>query len=200
MFAYCGNNPVSRADDGGEFWEIVVGAAIGGAIAGAIVGTVSHLVTCGMSGSDVTVSGLLGAAATGAITGAIGAVGGAIGGTAAIVASVGVGVISGMSTAINTDGTTAEKIVTGLSSGVVAGLGTYLGTKIPVALDSPFTTGFTSFSGGLFMGAQTEIVNVASQQLVSNSFDRTQTTKGASARSSTSLHMYSPVSRVSLAY
>ena len=30
MFAYCGNNPVSRADDGGECWHIVAGAVIGG--------------------------------------------------------------------------------------------------------------------------------------------------------------------------
>ena len=29
MFAYCGNNPIMRADDGGEFWHIVAGAAIG---------------------------------------------------------------------------------------------------------------------------------------------------------------------------
>ena len=30
MFAYCGNNPVFREDDGGEVWNIVIGAAIGG--------------------------------------------------------------------------------------------------------------------------------------------------------------------------
>ena len=29
MFAYCGNNPVSREDDGGEFWHIVAGALVG---------------------------------------------------------------------------------------------------------------------------------------------------------------------------
>ena len=31
LYAYCDNNPVMRADNGGEFWHIVVGAAIGGA-------------------------------------------------------------------------------------------------------------------------------------------------------------------------
>ena len=200
MFAYCGNNPVSRKDDGGDFWEIVVGAAIGGAIAGAIIGAVSHVVSCGMSGSEVTVSGLLGAAATGAVTGAIGAVGGAIGGTAAVVASVGVGVISGVTTAVNTEGSTTEKIVAGVSAGVVAGFGTYLGTKIPVATDTAFTTGFTSFTGGLFMGAQTEIVNVASQQLISKTFNKSQSSKSVRAQSSTSRHLRSPISRVLLAY
>ena len=34
MFAYCGNNPVARADEGGEFWHIVAGAALGGILAG----------------------------------------------------------------------------------------------------------------------------------------------------------------------
>ena len=30
LFAYCGNNPVSRADNGGDWWHVVAGAAIGG--------------------------------------------------------------------------------------------------------------------------------------------------------------------------
>ena len=34
MFAYCGSNPVSRKDDGGEFWHIVAGAAVGGLLGG----------------------------------------------------------------------------------------------------------------------------------------------------------------------
>ena len=29
MFAYCGNNPVSRGDEGGEFWHLIIGAAVG---------------------------------------------------------------------------------------------------------------------------------------------------------------------------
>ena len=29
LFAYCDNNPVTRADDGGEWWHIAIGAAIG---------------------------------------------------------------------------------------------------------------------------------------------------------------------------
>ena len=177
MFAYCGNNPVSRNDDGGEFWEIVVGAAAGGAVAGAIIGAVSHLVACGRSGSEVTAAGVINAAATGALTGAIGAIGGAFGGAAALAASAGVGVISGVITAINTDGSAAEKVAMGMTSGIVAGFGTYLGTLIPVALDSMFTLGFTSFTGGMFMGAQTEMANVVAQQVVSDAFDSTTNTK-----------------------
>jgi RHS repeat-associated protein len=29
LFSYCGNNPVTRADDDGEFWHIVIGAVVG---------------------------------------------------------------------------------------------------------------------------------------------------------------------------
>ena len=199
MFAYCGNNPVSREDGSGDFWEIVVGAAIGGAIAGAIIGAVSHIVSCGMSGIEVTVSGLLGATVTGAVTGAIGAVGGAIGGTAAIAASIGVGAISGVVTAVNTEGTITEKIIAGLTAGVVAGFGTYLGTRIPVATDNAFTIGFTSFSGGLYMGAQTEMVNVATQQIVSKTFSSEQNVNSVGSQSYYSFHVRRPVSRSLLA-
>ena len=40
MFAYCGNNPVARADKGGEWWNVVVGTVIG-----ATIGFVSALIT-----------------------------------------------------------------------------------------------------------------------------------------------------------
>ncbi len=200
MFAYCGNNPIVRKDDSGAFWEIIVGAAIGGAIAGAIISTVSHLASCGISGSDVTFSGLLRAAATGAVTGAIGAVGGAIGGTAAAVASVGVGITSGVTAAISTDGSAPRKIAAGVGTGVVAGFGTYLGTKVPVATDNAFTTGFTSFSGGLFLGAQTEIVNVATQGLVSNAFNNKSSASKASAQTLTPPYARYRVRRFILTY
>ena len=29
LYAYCGNNPVARSDDGGEAWHVVIGAVIG---------------------------------------------------------------------------------------------------------------------------------------------------------------------------
>ena len=34
LFAYCGNNPVLRADSNGRFWHLVVGGVIGGIIGG----------------------------------------------------------------------------------------------------------------------------------------------------------------------
>ena len=32
MFAYCDNNPINRADENGEFWHLLVGAAVGVAV------------------------------------------------------------------------------------------------------------------------------------------------------------------------
>ena len=34
LFAYCDNNPVNREDDGGQFWNIVVGGLVGGLVSG----------------------------------------------------------------------------------------------------------------------------------------------------------------------
>ena len=55
LFVYCGNNPITRADDGGEFWHIVVGAAIGG-----IIGAVSAAASGG-DAIDIAIGFLAGA-------------------------------------------------------------------------------------------------------------------------------------------
>ena len=55
-FAYCDNNPTSRSDDGGEFWNLVVGAAVGG-----IMGALSSYATGG-SKTDIAIGALSGAA------------------------------------------------------------------------------------------------------------------------------------------
>ncbi len=44
LYAYCDSNPLSRADVEGDFWHIVVGAAVGGVIGG-IVSVVSNAVS-----------------------------------------------------------------------------------------------------------------------------------------------------------
>jgi RHS repeat-associated protein len=70
MFAYCGNNPVSREDDGGEFWHIVVGAAVGAAVsfASSVVGDL-------IAGEKVDWAGAGISAAFGAVSGALAATG-----------------------------------------------------------------------------------------------------------------------------
>lgn len=44
MFAYCGNNPVSREDTGGEFWHLVAGAIVG-AVSQYVGDVVSNIVS-----------------------------------------------------------------------------------------------------------------------------------------------------------
>ena len=66
LYAYCGNNPVARADDGGEFWNVVVGAVIGGAI-----NLVSSYLTAKVTGSKFTFADGVAAVATGALSGAL---------------------------------------------------------------------------------------------------------------------------------
>ena len=51
LYAYCGNNPVSRKDDGGEFWEAVAIGFIAGVI-GQYVSDVIENVKEGKSGMD----------------------------------------------------------------------------------------------------------------------------------------------------
>ena len=61
LFAYCDNNPISRVDDEGKFWNFVIGAVVGAAA------------TAALSGGDAKSIAL--SAVTGAIGGIIGASG-----------------------------------------------------------------------------------------------------------------------------
>ena len=89
-FAYCDNNPVSRSDDGGEFWNLAAGAVIGAAIS-----AVSQVVGNVASGEHWS-NGVLVATASGAASGALAATGvGRLGQT------IGNAVISGAAQAVN---------------------------------------------------------------------------------------------------
>ena len=65
LFAYCDNNPVVRADHGGDFWHIVVGAAAG-ALIGGIVKVASNAIK-GKSLTDGLATAMLAGAASGAL-------------------------------------------------------------------------------------------------------------------------------------
>ena len=54
LFAYCDNNPVIRADHGGDFWNVVIGAVVGAA-AGIVGQVISDVVTSVLNG-EVTIS------------------------------------------------------------------------------------------------------------------------------------------------
>jgi len=72
MFAYCGNNPVSRADTGGNAWWIPVNAIVGG-----IVGVLSRVVSNVAAGEKLS-SGVIGAFVGGAVYGAVAATTGSL--------------------------------------------------------------------------------------------------------------------------
>ena len=65
LFAYCGNNPISRSDSSGKGWWIVAGA-----VAGAIIGAAGQALSNYVHGEKWN-KGILGAAAGGAVAGAI---------------------------------------------------------------------------------------------------------------------------------
>ena len=60
LFTYCGNNPITRVDSAGDFWNTIIGA-----VTGAIVGGITAAIT----GSDIG-AGIVSGAISGAITGA----------------------------------------------------------------------------------------------------------------------------------
>ena len=76
MFAYCGNNPVSRSDETGDFWNIIIGA-----IVGAVTNYVTQVVNNIQEGcsftealtKDIDVGSIATSALAGAATAAIGA-------------------------------------------------------------------------------------------------------------------------------
>lgn len=76
LFAYCDNNPVIRADNGGEFWHVVAGAVIGG---------IFELGSQILSGEEINLARVGVATLAGGVTAAVGPlVGAAISGAANI--------------------------------------------------------------------------------------------------------------------
>ena len=55
LFAYCGNNPVSRADSSGYLWTNILIGAVVGAVAGVVGQVISDVVTSVLNG-EVTIS------------------------------------------------------------------------------------------------------------------------------------------------
>lgn len=70
MFAYCGNNPISREDDGGEFWNIVIGAAVGAVVSAVTTAIDTYTTTGSIDWGKVGIS-----AAVGAVSGGVAATG-----------------------------------------------------------------------------------------------------------------------------
>ena len=132
MFAYCGNNPVVRKDDGGEFWNVVAGAVIG-----AVINTMVSYAAAKMAGEEFSLADAGVAFASGAITGAVAATGlGAIG-QAVVGAAVGFGG-SVVNNALEGENISWESAaingVAGFAGGLIGGNGIRkIGGKLDVA-------------------------------------------------------------------
>ena len=81
LYAYCDNNPISREDEDGDIWNIVIGAAVG-AVAGLVGQILSDVVTSVLNNEKLTFSNwqtyagaILGGAIGGAVLGATGNIG-----------------------------------------------------------------------------------------------------------------------------
>lgn len=123
MFAYCGNNPVSRQDDGGEFWNIVIGAGVGAVVSGLISFASQAIENNGIANVDWARVGV--AAAGGAISGGFAATGIKVNGQ--VVANGIIGAASsGIDTYLKSNGTAsfseyAKNIAIGTGIGLVGG-------------------------------------------------------------------------------
>lgn len=121
-FVYCGNNPVSRSDDEGEFWHIAVGA-----IVGAVVNVATSYTLNKLMGNEYSWANAAQDAITGALSGGLAASGVGIVGQ-----RIANGIISAASTAYSSykeDGrfTTGDAAKTVVSFGIGAWSGNYGG-------------------------------------------------------------------------
>ena len=125
MFAYCGNNPVTRSDETGDFWNIIVGA---------IVGAVVNAVTTAV---EVVKEGGWDALTEGKTWAKIG-VSAACGAVSGVVAASGVGV--------------GASIAYGAATGAVESVGHQLIDKGTVDSKKLFADTIEGAIGGLFGG------------------------------------------------
>ena len=134
MFAYCGNNPVARKDDGGDFWlNVLIGAAVG-AVAGVVGQFVSDVATSLLNG-EVTISNwqtYTGAAVGGAAGGVVLATTGNMNAANAVTGAVTTGVGQSLEklTISNYDKSWAEIGANAVIDGAISyGLGKLPGVK-----------------------------------------------------------------------
>lgn len=181
MFAYCGNNPISREDDGGKFWNIVIGAAVGGVVSGIISLATQVIENKGFENINWASVGI--ATASGAISGAFAATGIPVGGQILINATI--GTISSVANTGATKGDNAtatdylESAATGLFLGAVGGLlgGNGTGTrhlsrsagrllsKVGTALGDVFDNGIKATGKTILKAAKYYYSQIAKQSL-----------------------------------
>ena len=128
LFAYCGNNPITRADNGGGFWNIVIGAVAGG-VAGCVVSVVTQMIeNKSWDLNRVNLESVVVATVSGAVSGAFAATGIPVEGQIAINAAIGV-VSSVVDTSIEkgNQATATDYVSSIITGGIVGVIGGVLG-------------------------------------------------------------------------
>ena len=118
LYAYCDNDPIVRADNGGQFWHIVAGAAIGG-----LIGGISSIVGQAVSGQKINWAEVGVSAASGALTGAITAACPGMGAVASglVHGVIGAGTYAATELVNGRTPTVVGTLAAGVTSGVLAG-------------------------------------------------------------------------------
>lgn len=118
MFAYCGNNPVIRADAGGTLWHVAFGAIVGGVSSGVL-----KLIECRKTGDSLgeTVGQVLVSTVCGAVGGALAATGIGIVGQAVIGGALGAAE-SVANQLIDNGSIDRRTLLTDTASGVLGGI------------------------------------------------------------------------------
>ena len=131
MYAYCGNNPVSRVDDKGEFWNVIIGAAIGFAtsLVSNVIDVATEIITKEPD-EDIDYGKLFGSAVVSLV---IGTVEGAL-----------TGAFPAAAVAISAAAGATEAIVTGAIKGTPVR---------DVAIDAVVSGGIGALTGAMGMGA-----------------------------------------------
>ena len=127
LFAYCGNNPISRADSNGHFWHIVAGAVVGG-----LIGAISSVVGQAVSGQGINWAEVGVSAASGALTGAITAACPGMGAVATGIVHgvVGAGTYAATELVNGRTPTVAGTLAAGVTSGLLAGSAKAISNKL----------------------------------------------------------------------
>ena len=127
LYAYCGNNPVSRADHGGQFWNVVIGAVVGAAVSSA-----TQIASNLIAGEDWH-KGVASAAIVGAVGGAVAATGLGMFAQAAltsVAAAAGDALQQGIDNNFKGKIDVGQSIRTGLVAGATSLIGSQVGKKL----------------------------------------------------------------------
>jgi len=125
IFAFCDNNPVNRADNGGDFWHVIAAATAGSLISGVMDVVIQVTTTRRWDWKQTAI-----AAGTGAISGASAMIPGGVLLTTSL--SVGINAALGAGAYAATEAINRRKVTTGglIASTIAGAIGGLVGAKV----------------------------------------------------------------------